>query len=122
MAGHSAMIILEISEPTPSLNRMLGEHWAKKVEQRRRWRWLVRAAMLQAKFFPLVPLPRARITITRYGRRMCDPDNLIGGTKMLTDSLVREGILANDTPDRLELIVRQEITKIPHTTVLIEPA
>lgn len=114
------MITLTIPEATPSLNRCLGIHWAKKMRLRKRWGWLVRTARLNAKVFPVEPLPKARVTITRHGRRICDYDNLIGGTKMLTDSLVKEGILENDTPDHVELVVRQEITKTPHTIVTIE--
>jgi hypothetical protein len=116
------LITLTIPEATPSLNRCLGIHWAKRTTQRKRWLWFVRAARLEAKCFPQSPLPKAKVTITRYGRRICDTDNLIGGTKMLTDSLVKEGILANDTPAHIELVVTQKVTKTPHTVVTIEAA
>lgn len=114
------MIELHIPEATPSLNRMLGQFWHQRTKQRKRWQWLVRAARLDARYFPLAPFHKARVTITRYGRRICDTDNLVGGTKMLTDSLVREGILANDTPDHVELVVVQHRTDRPRTVVQIE--
>lgn len=114
------MIELTIPEATPSLNRMLGIHWAKKARMRKRWGWLVRAARLEAKVHLDTPLPRAKVTVTRHGRRICDPDNLIGGTKMLTDSLVKEGILENDTPVHIELVVNQQKTTSPRTVVRIE--
>lgn len=114
------MIILEIPEATPSLNRMLGEHWAKKSAKRKHWAWLVRAARLEAREFPAEPMQRARLTITRHGRRICDRDNLIGGTKILTDCLVREGFFVDDSPAHLETIVNQALTKNPRTTVWIE--
>lgn len=114
------MIKLTIPEATPSLNRLFGHHWTHRHQKRQHWQWLVRAARLKAKVFLAEPLPRAKVTITRHGRRICDPDNLIGGQKMLIDSLVREGILENDTPDHIELVVKQVKTKTPHTTVTIE--
>lgn len=114
------MITLEIPVATPSLNPMLGQFWAKRVKQRRQWRWLVRAARLEAKFFPLAPLSRARVTIVRHGRRVLDKDNLYGGTKLLTDSLVSEGLLADDSPAHIELTVEQQVTKSPRTVVRIE--
>jgi len=114
------MIELTIPEATPSLNRMLGHHWKNKHDLRKHWGWLVRAARLNAKIYPKAPLPKAKVTITRHGRRICDTDNLIGGQKILIDSLVKEGILENDTPDHVELIVKQIVTKTPHTVVQIE--
>lgn len=114
------MIELTIPEATPSLNRLFGLHWAKRMETRRRWQWLVRAARLKAQVHLAEPLPRAKVTVTRHGRRICDPDNCIAGTKYLTDSLVKEGILENDTPAHVDLVVKQVLTKTPHTIVRIE--
>lgn len=114
------MIELEINEATPSLNPLLGQFWAKRHKDRKRWRWLVRAARLAADAFPTAPLQKARITIVRHGRRQLDTDNLYGGTKLLVDSLVREGFVIDDSPDHIELIVTQKLTKTPKTTIRIE--
>lgn len=114
------MIELTIPEAYTPLNRMLGETWSKRIKTRRRWAWLVKAAKLEAKVFLKTPFARARVTITRHGRRICDPDNLIGGAKGTIDCLVREGIIANDTTGHIELIVRQQLTKTPRTVVTVE--
>jgi Holliday junction resolvase RusA-like endonuclease len=114
------MIELTIPEAYAPLNRMLGETWSKRIQTRRRWAWLVRQAKLAARVFPEAPIARARVTIVRHGRRICDPDNLIGGAKGTIDCLVREGILANDTPAHVELIITQQVTKSPKTVVTIE--
>jgi len=114
------VIELRIPKATPSLNAMLGQFWHKRTKQKKEWRWLVRAARLEAKVFLDAPLAKARVTITRHGRRICDTDNLYGGQKMLIDCLVREGILANDTPEHVELLVKQKLTNSPHTIVQIE--
>src|SRR5690349_10526922 len=116
------MIRLVIPEATPSLNRLLHIHWHKKTQKRKHWLWLVRAARLEAKIFPTAPLQKAKVTITRHGRRICDDDNCIGGYKMLIDSLVREGILADDSPDHITLVSHQKVSKTPHTIVEVEAA
>jgi Holliday junction resolvase RusA-like endonuclease len=117
------MIELNIPKATPSINVMFGQHWAARAKSRKEWRWLVRAARLDAKLFLAQPIPKARVTITRHGRRVLDTDNLYGGQKILIDCLVREGILENDTPENVELIVKQLVvnaTRLTRTTVQIE--
>jgi len=114
------MIELTIPEPTPSLNPMLRQFWSKRHKDQKRWRWLVRAARLEANYYPAAPIQRARVTVTRHGKRILDTDNLYGGVKGLVDLLVKEGILVNDTPDHVELVMLQTRTKQPKTTVQIE--
>lgn len=114
------MIELTIPEPTPSLNPLLRQFWAHRVKDQKRWRWLVRAARLNANYHPKEPLQQARVTITRHGKRILDKDNLYGGVKGLVDLLVKEKILAGDTPFHVELTVEQKVTKNPRTVVRIE--
>jgi Holliday junction resolvase RusA-like endonuclease len=114
------VIELIIPEPTPSLNPMLRQFWHLRHKDQKRWRWLVRAARLAAKYHPTEPLQKARVTITRHGKRILDRDNLYGGVKGLVDILVKEGILADDTPAHVELVVQQRVTKPPRTVVQIE--
>lgn len=56
---------------------------------------------------PSVPYVRAVVKISYYfkskGRR--DPDNFSG--KMILDPLVREGVLADDSFDNIELVLRK---------------
>lgn len=92
------MIVLTIDEPTPSLNRLLGVHWAKKGRIRKHWAWLVKAARLHAKAYESPRWPRARLTIERYGPQLIDHENFAAGTKFLTDSLVQEGFILDDSP------------------------
>lgn len=93
------MIILEIDEPLPSLNSFWHGHWSKKTALRKRWAWLVRAAILNAKITIKPNYARAKVTVTRYGARRLDDDNIRGGGKMMIDSLVKEGLLKDDSPD-----------------------
>ncbi len=113
-----AMIELVIPEATPSLNRLHGRHWSRYRRHRKRWSALVLAAKLDARIYGAPLLPRARVHITRYGRRILDPDNAIGGCKALIDGLKDHGLLADDR--HIVLTVEQHIGE-PRTIVRIEP-
>ena len=47
-----------------------------------------------------------RITLERYAVRPIDPDNLAGGCKALIDALRYEGIIPDDNPQTIELVIR----------------
>lgn len=81
---------------------------ARYREDRETWEWWMRDARLRHK------IPRAtgkrRLTLTRLygkGQRELDADNL-AGMKMITDSVVREGLLVDDKPKHAEVHYRQE--------------
>lgn len=114
------MIELEIPRATPSINALFGQHWAKRARQKDEWHWLVKQARLDAKVFVNETPARAKVTITRYGPRMLDDDNCWGGAKLLIDCLVRERLIENDTPNHIELIVKQHVSKPSRTIVQIE--
>lgn len=126
-----ASLVLEIDEPTPSLNKYSGSHWRTRHRWRDRWRWLIRAALLNSRsknYRPEGALRahaatggRVRVSITRYGARMLDEDNLHGGTKPLRDCLVAEGLLKDDRPQFAEFNVSQQVGKPYRTTVELTP-
>jgi hypothetical protein len=117
------MIVLTIDEPTPSVNLLHGHHWSRKKAMRKRWGWLVRAAILKAGVTARPNHERARLTIERYGARVLDSDNYRAGTKWLQDALVAEGFIADDTPAVIgEPVLRQFAGKERKTIVRIEPA
>lgn len=60
------------------------------------------------------------VRITRYGSKLLDPDNLCGGVKPLLDAIRYEGLIPDDSPDQIALIVRQKKTKPNLTGTLIE--
>lgn len=65
-----------------------------------------------------------RVTITSHRARAVDPDNLAGGSKYLIDALRVCGLITDDSPEHIELVVRQE--KVAHrsgeyTSVEIAP-
>lgn len=116
------MIELSIPECTPSLNTMWVGHWSRRHKTRKHWQQLIRVARLQARVFVVPHWEKAKLTIERTGAQILDHDNLVAGTKFLTDALVREGIIEDDSPSH---IGRPEIhqlidSKLRRTTVRIE--
>ena len=93
------IIVLDIQESTPSLNVTQRLHWVKYHQLSAKWQWLVRAARLEARVFLKAPLAKARITFERFGPKLLDNDNLVGGCKILADWLVKEGLIADDKPE-----------------------
>lgn len=113
------LIELHIPEPTPSVNKFHGYHWSKKAKERKRWSWLVRAARMHVRV-PMLPPEHCKLVIDRYGARLLDRDNFIAGTKFLTDSLVAEGFMVDDSPAHLTAEYHQFIGKPYRTIIKIE--
>lgn len=113
------MITLDLPLAVPSLNAMNKMHWAKRNRLRGQWQWLVKAAVLNDRIHVRI-IPRAKLTIERYGPKKLDNDNFVGGAKQLVDSLVREGFLVDDSPDHLVAQYIQHIDRTPRTIVHIE--
>lgn len=78
-----------------------GAHWSSRRKIRKRWRDVV-AWKCRELGRPRRPLPRARVTLTRYSPRACDFDNLVASFKPVLDGLVDGGVLAGDAPEHLE--------------------
>lgn len=120
------MIELRIAKPTPSLNVTLRQHWTTRHKMRNEWYMLIAEARGAARRWDIPKWQRVRLTIVRVSHRpIMDRDNLVGGTKALTDALVEHGYMTDDTDEVVvERVVEQE--KIPrtqpgYTMVRIEP-
>lgn len=116
------MIVLDIPESSPSLNIGLRLHWVKRHQLREKWQWLVKAARLEARVYPKAPLARARVTFERFGPKVLDHDNLVGGLKITTDCLVREGFIVDDTPACIGQPMYFQYIGPRRTIIRIEPA
>jgi hypothetical protein len=63
---------------------------------------------------------RTILRITRLGVRLLDADNLCGGCKYIVDACRYEGLVANDDPQAIILIVRQRKVKRAETGTILE--
>jgi hypothetical protein len=118
------VITLEIPELTPSLNKTLNHaHWCVRARHRKHWSMLVLVAKSDAGIFTRPALPKARVTIQRFGGRMLDHDNGVGGCKAVIDGLRDNGLIQDDSPEHLELRFEQHPgNKTPKRTVIIVEA
>jgi len=112
---------LEIPEATPSLNTMLRRHWSVDRRLKKHWHKLVWVALFERPHGPRARFSKAKITITRSSPRMLDPDNAAGSVKHVVDALRACDVIADDTPEHIELIVRQEKGKAK-TVIELEAA
>lgn len=98
----------EIEALTPSLNDVLGLHFAELRRKKRDWR--LRALLA----FDRYEVPRAEkgevrgLRIVSHRCRLVDRDNLVGGVKFLVDGMKRAGFIFDDSPAVLRLSVTQE--------------
>lgn len=114
---------LEIPRVPPSPNNLLGAHWRHRAKNSELWRTEIAVAVHQAGGKPYRPWPRARVTIHRRSRGQLDPDNLVASMKPVIDGLRYAGVLLDDSPKHIELVVTQHRTaKLPpYTLIEIEP-
>jgi hypothetical protein len=110
---------LLIDEVAPSPNTYVRAHWARYSGIKKRWAWLVAAAGNR----PATALLRAKVGICRYGKRLLDPDNLVGAHKPTLDALRSCGYIADDTAAHITLDIRQERVgrgQEPCTLIVVE--
>lgn len=116
------MITLNIPRATPSQNATHHKHWRACFDQRKLWEheiWVAKLQFLGGRGLPDPPL-RARVTLTRYGRRL-DVTNFMGGLKAPIDALKLQGLIVDDDEKHLELIATQE-KGTPRTVIVITDA
>lgn len=63
---------------------------------------------------------RIEVRITRCGVRLLDADNLAGGCKWTVDALRYQGLIPEDNPQAIRLIVSQKKVKRAETGTLIQ--
>ena len=89
------MVRIEIPLPTPSLNRYKRMHWGAQKRLRDQYETLIRHQMRSLD--RARPHQFRRVKIERYGSRLLDVDNFVGGCKPLIDALSRAGIIWDDS-------------------------
>ncbi len=113
-------VVLKFSIPfiPPSMNKYKGRSnvWEWRADKTE-WECLIN---LFCRPRPAAPIDKCVLTITYYfdSRRRHDPNNYDG--QFLTDGLVKAGIIADDSFDHIELVLRGEYDKKrPRTEIVI---
>lgn len=101
---------------TPSLNKLKG-FWAcmnYKKKYLKELRGYDTCYKLENKV-------KAKVSITRNGKKLLDKDNLYGGCKPLIDAIKELHLIVDDKTQWLDLQVEQtDKNKLPITNVVIE--
>lgn len=112
-----------IPEIPPSNNKFMGRgsqkyQAFKYQDEKRRWEWLIRAAI---KNKPQKPFERAEVKIIYYFKtcHRRDPDNYSG--KFILDGLTKAGIIKDDSFSNIDLILKGRVDrKNPRTEIYIQ--
>lgn len=116
----SARFTLTVAKASPSLNTINGRHWSHYRQQKKLWMQLILVAKMEAKVYGRPMLARAKVSIERFGSKLLDGDNLVGGCKNLIDCLKALGIIVDDSPKHIDLTVSQHLSKNIRTVIHIE--
>jgi hypothetical protein len=118
---------LAIAAVTPSLNAIANRRQPWSYPRlRAKWDTLLEDALWLAAgegrlaAWPMPPAGRVRVTIERASPQRIDPDNVVGGVKPVLDGLRSLGVLADDSPDAIELVVRAVKGPTPATRIVLE--
>lgn len=98
---------LVIPDAPPSLNVLLRMHWRDRAALAKNWQRQVWYELCQVLDRPFKPLERASVTIERRSPRMTDADNCYGACKVCVDALKVAGVIIDDSPEHIALIVTQ---------------
>lgn len=93
--------VIRIAELPKLPNRLLGQHWRTRHNEKDRWLIQIGCHVLGRK--PKRPLGRAHLRLTRHSSKAPDPDGLAGSWKYVIDALVNTGVLAGDTSAHVTL-------------------
>ena len=93
-------------------------HWATKRRLKQEYALLIRNQMrTKPHYKELIKEPtKFTLEIVSYRKRYLDFDNLVGGSKQLIDALTEEEFIFDDSPDYINLNIKQ--LKGNNTTVI----
>ncbi|MBA0084676.1 MAG: hypothetical protein HRJ53_06755 [Acidobacteria bacterium Pan2503] len=93
----------------PSLNRLMRLHWAARRKLLRKWEWAIHCETFRReKPVAILTADKLTVRITRRSRHMLDHDNLYGSAKIILDAMKHIGLIADDSPEHIELHCEQE--------------
>ena len=111
------LVIPDIPKSPNGPRGLLRMHWAARKRYWEYWRNLIRAE-IDNSHEPCQT--KQHVSITQIRQKKLDPDNLIASCKPILDALVAWTLIKDDSPDYIELSVRQDVEKGKFTIVVIE--
>ena len=125
LVGKDGERTLEITvhAPSPSANQWVYKHWRAYHSIKKAWLDRLTIATIQHRLALKDPFQRVILHVERRGIRLLDEDNLVAGLKPIIDSLIKLGVVPNDTTDVIESIETKQV-RVPHkieqqTTILV---
>lgn len=97
-------MILRLDKSILSRNAIDKLHWSTRAKHRKEWE---EAIWAECNGRPPKTTRKIQLIITSIRSRLLDKDNLWGGCKQLIDSMVRLGIIKDDSENWLDLEIRQ---------------
>ena len=98
------MILLELDQVYPSLNKWMRVHWRERARINTDWHWLIlKAAQKVCCGRPMYKMAKVTITLIFPVIRRRDADNYT--PKFVMDALVAAGILQDDNAKQVKTIV-----------------
>lgn len=99
-------MFIAIKKPIVSQNVRDKWHWAKRSAERIEWEKEIWAA-LNGQVKKHKAKGKRRLKITSIRPRMLDFLNLCGGSKGLVDAIVNLGLLIDDSPNYVDVEIKQ---------------
>lgn len=118
------MIKIVIPEVCPTLNKFYSStiHWSKRNKIKDRWQLLIKNYCRENEIKPVKIFPVTIITQTKTRvKRSRDTSNNFPSNKLGEDSLIKAGIIPNDTPQYVNqhIILKQKIGCKDDETIII---
>ncbi len=105
---------------TMSNNELIRMHFRTRMKMKETYQWELVVVGANDPKYKAEFGERRRVTIISYRKQLCDPDNFVGGLKILLDSLIELDLICDDSPKYLELVALQEMKKPYQTVITIE--
>ena len=82
-------------------------HWAAKGRIKQEYALLIRNQMSLGAFPKAEEKQFFTLEIVSWRKKLLDYDNLVGGCKQLIDAMIEEGYIWDDSPQYLDLKIKQ---------------
>lgn len=108
---HKLHIVVPDSFPTG--NVLLRMHWTKRSQLNKSWHWIIKAWLNENNIEPkdLDFGKRRDAHIVSYRKKLADKDNLYAGAIPVTNALVKNKLLIDDSIEYVNLVVEGRIDK-----------